>query len=57
MLGLHVGPSEAEPCWTAFLCSLVRRSLGSVKLVISDAQESFTAADTKVLGATWQGCR
>jgi putative transposase len=37
VLGMAVGPSEAEPFWTAFLRSLTRRGLRGVKLVISDA--------------------
>src|SRR6476620_10550319 len=39
VLGLEVGPSEAEPFWTKFLRSLTRRGLRGVKLVISDAHE------------------
>ena len=37
VLGLEVGPSEAEPFWTEFLRSLTRRGLRGVKLVITDA--------------------
>jgi putative transposase len=57
VLGMTVGNSEAEPFWTEFLRSLVRRGLSGVKLVISDAHEGLKAAVTKVLGATWQRCR
>ncbi len=57
VLGLAVGPSEAEPFWTAFLRTLVRRGLKGVKLVISDAHEGLKAAVAKVLKATWQRCR
>ena len=57
VLGMTVGNSEAEPFWTEFLRSLVRRGLSGVKLVISDAHEGIKAAVTKVLGATWQRCR
>ena len=57
VLGLAVGPSEAEPFWTAFLRSLMRRGLRGVKLVISDAHEGLKAAAAKVLHATWQRCR
>ena len=57
VLGLAVGPSEAEPFWTAFLRQLTRRGLRGVKLVISDAHEGLKAAAAKVLGATWQRCR
>ncbi len=57
VLGLAVGPSEAEPFWTEFLRGLARRGLRGVKLVISDAHEGLKAAIAKVLGATWQRCR
>ncbi len=57
VLGLSVGASEAEPFWTAFLRSLMRRGLRGVKLVISDAHEGLKAACAKVLKATWQRCR
>ena len=57
VLGMTVGNSEAEPFWTEFLRSLVRRGLRGVKLVISDPHEGLKAAVTRVLGATWQRCR
>jgi putative transposase len=57
VLGLQVGPSEAEPFWTKFLRSLTRRGLRGVKLVISDAHEGLKKAASKVLSATWQRCR
>jgi transposase-like protein len=57
VLGLDIGPSEAETFWTEFLRKLVRRGLRGVKLVISDAHEGLKAAITKVLHATWQRCR
>lgn len=57
IVGLHIGPSEAEPFWTSFLRDLVRRGLTGVKLVISDAHEGLKAAIARVLGATWQRCR
>jgi putative transposase len=57
VLGMAVGPSEAEPFWTNFLRSLTRRGLRGVKLVISDAHEGLKAAVAKVLKATWQRCR
>jgi len=57
VLGMAVGPSEAEPFWTSFLRSLTRRGLRGVKLVISDAHEGLKAAVAKVLKATWQRCR
>jgi putative transposase len=57
VLGMAIGPSEAEPFWSGFLRSLMRRGLRGVKLVISDAHEGIKAAVAKVLKATWQRCR
>jgi len=57
VLGMSIGPSEAEPFWTSFLRSLTRRGLRGVKLVISDAHEGLKAAAAKTLKATWQRCR
>ena len=57
VLGMAIGPSEAEPFWTSFLRSLTRRGLRGVKLVISDAHEGLKAAAAKVLKSTWQRCR
>lgn len=57
VLGMAIGPSEAEPFWSAFLRSLTRRGLRGVKLVISDAHEGLKAAAAKVLKATWQRCK
>ena len=56
VLGMAVGPSEAEPFWTKFLRSLTERGLRGVKLVISDSHEGLKKAASKVLGATWQRC-
>jgi putative transposase len=49
VLGLDIGPSEAETFWTAFLRKLARRGLRGVKLVVSDAHEGVKAAVSKVL--------
>lgn len=57
IVGLGLGPSEAETFWSVFLKGLVRRGLRGVKLVISDAHEGLKHAIGKVLGATWQRCR
>jgi putative transposase len=57
IVGLHIGPSEAETFWAAFLKSLVKRGLKGVKLVASDAHEGLKAAVARVLGAAWQRCR
>ena len=57
VLGMAIGPSEAEPFWTKFLRSLTARGLRGVKLVISDAHEGLKAAAKKVFSASWQRCR
>src|SRR4051794_19447976 len=57
IVGLYIGPSEAETFWSAFLKSLARRGLRGVKLVISDAHEGLKAAIRRVFSATWQRCR
>jgi transposase-like protein len=57
IIGLKVGPSEAETFWSGFLKALVRRGLKGVKLVVSDAHEGLKQAIARVLGATWQRCR
>src|SRR5690242_13162958 len=57
IVGLHLGPREAETFWATFLRSLVRRGLKGVKLVVSDAHEGLKAAIRRVLGGTWQRCR
>ena len=57
IVGVAVGPSEAEPFWVKFLRDLTRRGLRGVKLVISDAHLGLKAAIAKVFTATWQRCR
>jgi putative transposase len=57
IIGLCVGPSEAETFWTDFLRSLKSRGLQGVKLVISDAHTGLKAAIARVFEATWQRCR
>ena len=57
IVGLHIGPSEAETFWATFLKSLVKRGLRGTKLVISDAHEGLKAAIRRVMGASWQRCR
>jgi transposase-like protein len=57
VLGIAIGPSEAEAFWLEFLRSLKRRGLAGVKLVISDAHEGIKAAVARVFRATWQRCR
>lgn len=57
VLGMDIGPSEAETFWTEFLRKLARRGLRGVKLVVSDAHEGLKAAAARVLNATHQRCR
>ena len=57
IIGLGIGPSEAETFWTEFLRSLKARGLGGVRLVISDAHTGLKAAIARVFEATWQRCR
>ena len=57
VLGMDVGPSEAETFRTDVLRKLTRRGRRGVKLVISDAHEGLKAAVARVLHATWQRCR
>ena len=57
IVGLGIGPSEAETFWANFLKRLTRRGLRGVKLVISDAHEGLKAAVQRIVGATWQRCR
>lgn len=57
VLGMDIGPSEAEMFWTSFLRKLARRGLRGVKLVVSDAHEGIKATVGKVLNAMWQRCR
>ena len=57
IIGLTVGPSEAEIFWTEFLRSLKARGLDGLKLVIFDAHTGLKAAIARVFDATWQRCR
>ena len=57
VLGMDIGPSEAETFWTEFLRKLRRRGLRGVKLVVSDAHEGIKAAVAKLMNAAWQRCR
>src|ERR1700685_1966441 len=57
IVGLGIGPSEAEPFWSGFIKGLGKRGLRGVKLVISDAHDGLRLVITRVLGATWQRCR
>ena len=57
IIGLGVGPSEAETFWMDFLRSLRARGLAGVKLVISDAHSGLKTAISRVFDASWQRCR
>jgi putative transposase len=57
IIGLGIGPSEAETFWMDFLRSLKARGLTGVKLVVSDAHGGLKAAIARVFEATWQRCR
>ena len=57
VLGMDIGPSEAETFWTGFLRKLRQRGLRGVKLVISDAHDGLKASVAKLLHASWQRCR
>jgi transposase-like protein len=57
IVGLHIGPSEAETFWSTFLKRLVKRGLTGAKLVVSDAHEGLKQAIARVLGGSWQRCR
>ena len=57
IIGLKIGPSEAETFWSGFLKTLVHRGLKGVKLVVSDAHEGLKQAIARVLSATRQRCR
>lgn len=57
VLGVAIGPSEAETFWKGFLRSLADRGLRGVKLVIADDHKDLRAAATKVFHASLQRCR
>ena len=57
VVGLHIGPSEAETFWSTFLKGLLRRGLHGIKLVISDAHEGLKSAIRRTFSASWQRCR
>src|SRR5215469_9980020 len=57
IIGLGIGPSEAEPFWSVLRKGSGKRGLKGVKLVISDAHDGLRHAISRVLGASWQRCR
>ena len=52
VVGLHIGPSEAETFWSTFLKGLLRRGLHGIKLVISDAHEGLRSAIRRTFSAS-----
>ena len=46
--------SQNEDFWTVFLCSLKKRGLGGVRLIIFDAHQGLKYAAEKVLSAAWR---
>ncbi len=58
VLGVSVSLSEAEVHWREFLSGLLRRGLGGIRLITSDAHEGLAAAWRAVLGSVpWQRCQ
>lgn len=57
IIGLGIGPSEADTFWTEFLRSPQARGHGGVRLVISDVHTGLRAAISRVFEATWRRCR
>lgn len=57
IIGLGLGPSQAETFWVKFLRSLKGRGLDDVKLVILNAHTGLKTAISRVFDATWQRCR
>lgn len=58
IVGFDLGPTENEEFWREFLRGLVRRGLGGVHLVTSDAHVGLKKAiETVCDGAAWQRCR
>jgi len=54
VIGLDVGEAETEAFWRSFLRDLVKRGLGGVQLVVSDAHAGLKKAIGQVLGCPWQ---
>jgi putative transposase len=56
VIGIEIAESETEAGWAAFLRELRSRSLGGVKLAVSDDHLGLKAAIAKVIGCPWQRC-
>ena len=55
VLGMDIGPSEAETFWTAFLRKLARRGLRGVKLVVSAfIATAFAQDDAEAARTQWR---
>jgi hypothetical protein len=57
VLGVAVGPSEAEPFWAKFLRSLTARGLRGVRHLVADSHNGLKTAAKKVLSTQIQRCR
>jgi putative transposase len=58
VLGMDIGPSEAETFWTEFLRKLARRGLARRQVSqLRLPMKGSKAAVSKVLNAMWQRCR
>ncbi|CAN5555301.1 hypothetical protein BH23BAC4_BH23BAC4_02080 [soil metagenome] len=57
VLGLEIGPSEAETFWTAFLRKLFRRDLRGVKLVTPIPMKGSRRPYRRCSACPWQRCR
>jgi putative transposase len=56
VIGVDVGECETEAFWRGFLRALVKRGLGGVQLVVSDAHAGLKAAIAQTLDCPWQRC-
>jgi transposase-like protein len=56
VIGVDVGECETEAFWRGFLRTLVKRGLGGVQLVVSDAHAGLKAAIAQTLDCPWQRC-
>jgi putative transposase len=56
VIGLDVGECETEAFWRSFLRGLVKRGLGGVQLVVSDAHAGLKKAIAQTLDCPWQRC-
>ena len=57
IVGLHIGPCQAEPFWTTFLRDLAKAEAKGREAGHLGRARGLKAAITRVIGATWQRCR